>query len=241
MGLSPSPSSFETGSGTNDRLVANRCSWGQETLVLGPRDDIVRLDAARYGQARRALGRAFYDYNLMVYAAPNALRRAEGVTSLYGAILSDCFRHGEVYVTSDVIGAACWLPPGVASPNLVRQIRSGMLALPFRFGIAGFGRLLAYDAMAQKLHHAHAPGPHWYLSAIGVEPERQGQGVGGALMRPILERADAQGLPCYLETHRESNVRLYEKHGFEISCRSEVPGHPLNVWAMLRKPRSSTR
>ena len=210
-------------------------------MTLTSRDEIVRLEAAQHQRARTALARAFFDYELMVYAAPDARRRKSGVTALYGAVLNDCFRWGEVYVTRDGTGAACWLPPEAAQMSFMRQIRSGMLQLPFRFGLAAFNRLLAYDAMTEKLHHEHASAPHWYLSVIGVEPERQGQGVGGALMQPILVRADAENIACYLETHREPNVRLYERHGFEVVCRADVPGHRVPVIAMLRKPRSVER
>ncbi len=150
-------------------------------MPLTSGDEIVRLEAAEYERARTALTRAFLDYELMVYAAPDARRRKSGVGALYGAILKDCFCWGEVHVTRDGTGAACWLPPETAQMSLWRQIRAGMLRLPFCFGLASFGRLLPYDAMTQKLHHQHAGVPHWYLAAIGVEPERQGQGVGGAL------------------------------------------------------------
>jgi GNAT superfamily N-acetyltransferase len=204
---------------------------------VGSCGDICRLEANRYQAARTALARAFFDYNLMQYAAPDARRRAPGVASLYGALLSDSFRWGEVFVTPDVVGVACWLPPEKSDISFLRQVRAGMLALPLRFGWGGFRRLLAYDAIAAEMHHAYAPMAHWYLSAIGVEPDHQGKGIGGALMRPILERADAARLPCYLETHRDSNVRMYERHGFEICQRASVPGHPVPVWAMLRKPR----
>jgi len=208
-------------------------------VALTSHDEIVRLETTGYERARLALARAFFDYELMVYAAPDTRRRKSGVSALYGAILKDCFRWGEVYVTRDGTGAACWLPPDAAQMSLWRQIRAGMLQLPFRFGISSFGRLLPYDAMTQKLHHAHATMPHWYLAAIGVEPQRQGQGVGGALMQPILARADAERTACYLETHREPNVRLYERHGFEVVCRADVPGHHVPVIAMLRKPRTT--
>jgi ribosomal protein S18 acetylase RimI-like enzyme len=70
-----------------------------------------------------------------------------------------------------------------------------------------------------------------------VEPKYQGQGVGSHLIRPMLDRADSAGLHCYLDTHREQNVKLYQRHGFEIAERMEVPGHPVPVWGMLRKPR----
>src|SRR5262249_30395363 len=145
---------------------------------------------------------------------PDAARRGPAVTLLYDAILWDCFRHGEVYVPVSGWGAAAWLPPEKAFSTLSRQVRSGMLKLPLRFGLKGFNRLVDYDAIAQKLHHELAAMPHWYLAAIGVEPEHQGQGVASALMQPILGRADREGLHCYLETHRESNVRLYQRHGF---------------------------
>jgi MFS family permease len=51
--------------------------------------------------------------------------------------------------------------------------------------------------------------PHWYLWLLGVDPDRQGQGVGSALLAPILARADAEGLPCALETLTERNVWFY--------------------------------
>lgn len=201
------------------------------------RDEIVRLSWTGYGRARQTLARAFFGYDLMVYAAPDERRRRAGVAALYGAILSDALRHGEVYATREPTGVTCWLPPARAQSSFLRQVRAGMWQLPFRFGLTAFRRLLPYDTVAQELHHAHASMPHWYLAAIGVEPEYQGQGLGGSLMRPMLARADEQRLPCYLDTHREANVRLYERHGFEIVSRAQVPGHPLNVWAMLRRPR----
>jgi len=173
----------------------------------------------------------------MVYAAPVDARRGPGVTLLYGAILSDAFRWGEVHVTPDVAGVCAWLPPERSTPTFWRQVRSGMLKLPLHFGLSGFRKLTAYDDVARELHHDHAPMPHYYLAAIGVAPERQGQGLGSALMQPMLERADQQNLHCWLDTHRPENVRLYERHGFAVARLTDVPGHPVPVWGMLRKPR----
>ena len=196
-------------------------------------DRPLRLDAAGYDRAATALARAFFDYSLMVYASPEAGRRARGVSALYDALLADSFRHGEVYVTPDGAGVACWLPPERGHLTFWRQLRAGMLSVPLRFGPAAFRRLLAYDTLGRALHREHAPMPHWYLSAIGVEPERQGQGVAATLMQPILQRADAAGLPCYLETHQEANVRIYQKH-FDLCT---VTCLPASIWAMLRRPR----
>ncbi|MGD9722741.1 MAG: GNAT family N-acetyltransferase [Pirellulales bacterium] len=198
---------------------------------------IERLDSPRYEQARVAVGRAFCDYPLMVYVAPEVARRAPAVTTLYGAILWDAFRWGEVHVTPDVVGVCAWLPPEKSVPTFWRQVRSGMLALPFDFGWRAFRTLSLYGDAAAKLHHDYAPMPHYYLAAIGVVPQRQGQGIGSAVMQPMLGRADDQKVHCWLDTHKEENVRLYQRHGFEVSQKVDLAGHPVPVWGMLRRPR----
>ena len=200
-------------------------------------EEIVQLEPLGFRRAATALASAFVGYDLMVYASPDAVRRKRGVAALYAAILADCFRLGVVHVTRDGTGAACWLRPGTPAPGLWRQIRSGMLKLPFSFGWRAFNRLLPYDVIARRLHHDHASMPHWYLAAIGVEPERQGQGVGSALMQPILALADRDHIACYLETHRPANVRLYERHGFDVVEHDQPPELAIGVWGMLRKPR----
>ena len=48
---------------------------------------------------------------------------------------------------------------------------------------------------------------HEYLLMIGVSPERQGEGIGEALMRGVLERCDREGIPAYLEASSERSRR----------------------------------
>jgi ribosomal protein S18 acetylase RimI-like enzyme len=79
--------------------------------------------------------------------------------------------------------------------------------------------------------------PHWYLMALGVEPARQGQGIGGRLIRPVLAQADRAGVLCYLETETERNVAFYQKHGFVVAESGPVPGHNLPLWMMVREPQ----
>jgi ribosomal protein S18 acetylase RimI-like enzyme len=201
---------------------------------------VVRLASSDAPLAQRILEAAFEDYPLMKYAAEDRKRRRRGVRALYGSILRACMRWGEVYGTTDGAGAACWLPPGQSFPSLFRQVRAGMLGVPIAFGWSGMRRLLPYDAVGQKLHHAHGVVPHWYLWAIGVEPSRQGQGVAGRLMAPILSRADRDGHACYLETQVEGNVRIYERQGFTMVERCDLPGRTIPVWGMLRRARPNS-
>jgi ribosomal protein S18 acetylase RimI-like enzyme len=191
----------------------------------------------QFDLGRMTLARAFRDYPLMVYAAPEDRTREQAVASLYGSILKDCLSWGQVYTTSDIAGVACWLPPGHHLPGLLRWIKAGMLKVPLHFGWTGFQRLQAYDTLALRMHHGLAHGDHWYLWVIGIRPEDQRQGLGGRLMQPILARADQESLPCYLETHAESNVRVYERQGFEVASKEIPVSHPLPVWGMVRRPK----
>jgi ribosomal protein S18 acetylase RimI-like enzyme len=197
------------------------------------------LDGRNFAPVAAALGRAFLDYPLMKYCVPDDERRRRAVCSLYTSVLRYSLLYGEAYSTADLDGAACWLPPDAPFPTFWRMTRSGMLGLPFSYGWAGFRRLQAVDHVAETLHRTHAPGAHWYLWVIGVEPERQGKGVAGRLMRPVFEQADRDQFRCYLETHKESNVRVYERYGFRVVSQTPVPGHPLTVWAMLRSPNAA--
>ena len=196
-----------------------------------------RLKTDDFPRARALYSRAFFDYSLMVYARPNDRRRGPALATLYGAILWDYLVRGEVYATPDFTGVAAWLRPGTPMPSFIQQARSGMLRLPLGFGLRGFLRLLAYDEVGRRLHHQYASEPHWFLALIGVDVGHQGQGLGSALMRPMLARADAEGKACWLDTHQENNVRLYQRHGFEIAERVDLPGRPVPVYGMLRRPR----
>jgi ribosomal protein S18 acetylase RimI-like enzyme len=197
--------------------------------------EIVRMHRSQFAATREALTRAFLDYPLMIYANAQLERRRRGVATLYGAIVRDTLRHGEVQVSAGLEGACCWLPPGVGLPTFAREVRAGMLGLPLGFGWAGFQRLVDFDHVQRRLHERYAPGPHWFLATIGVDPAHQGRGIGGALMAPVLARADEQRMPCYLETHSTNNVRLYERHGFRVMEHIANPSS-VPLWAMLRLP-----
>jgi len=138
------------------------------------------------------------------------------------------FERGSAYVSADFSGAALWLPPGVY-PNgdaLEKVVRD--TAQPERLDEV----LLTLQGMEQS----HPQEPHWYLPVIGVEPNAQGRGLGGALMRHAVARCDQEGSLAYLESTNPRNISLYERHGFEAIGEIEVGACPA-ITPMLRTPR----
>lgn len=80
------------------------------------------------------------------------------------------------------------------------------------------------------------PEPHWRLAWLGVEPGRQGQGLGGALVRQMTARADAEGVACWLFTFTPRNVPIYEHLGFGVTLETLLPASRLRLWVMTRRP-----
>lgn len=100
---------------------------------------------------------------------------------------------------------------------------------------AGLGPALRYARIGAYLERHHSRAPSWYLFMLGVAPELQGRGLGGRLLRDLAARADAQGVACYLETDRASSVRLYERHGFDVTRHDRLAMlSDLEFWTMTR-------
>ncbi len=108
--------------------------------------------------------------------------------------------------------------------------------MPRRSGWAAYKRLRQYTAQEEAVKTHHMPLPHWYLWSIGVTPEKQGQGIAGALLRPMMARADTEGTPCYLEASKATNVPIYQRYGFEVIDEVQVGAYGPCFWPMARYP-----
>lgn len=198
----------------------------------------VRIATARdIGPMAAMLARAFADDPFYGYLAGDAPERSERMRVGWVGILRHASdRLSATYTTDDHAGAAIWHRPGYDGPSF----GASLLMLRSMARLAGGYRRLqeisrAIEFLEERQRH-HVPGPHWYLSAIGVDPSRQGGGIGSALMQPVLERADAQGTPAYLETATARNVLLYERLGFAVLEELTLPRTDVHGWLMHRPP-----
>lgn len=182
--------------------------------------EVERFEPLRRAHSRAAgqlLAASHADYPAFrhVYPAPGARRRAllpfmtasAADAAAFGASTAAWDRHG-------LVGVALWLPPGAFPWSLRRKLR----AMPALFGtaLAAPRSFSAFAGIGTAAERVHPEEPHWYLEALGVHPRGQGRGVGGRLMRLGLQRADADGLPCYLETSDPENEAFYRRFGFEV-------------------------
>jgi ribosomal protein S18 acetylase RimI-like enzyme len=198
-----------------------------------PVHPIARADRARAGAV---LARAFLNDPLYAHLLPDPDARARWMPGFWCAVLTYAERYGQVHAAGDLAGISAWLRPGHPTPTLWTIARTGfgLARAALRLPAATRRRMLDVARYVDEARRAAMPGPFWYLWALGVEPGQQGRGLGGALVAPILARADRERLPCYLETESEANVAFYERRGFRVVTDAIVPGQGVRLWTMAR-------
>ncbi|HEY3468482.1 MAG TPA: GNAT family N-acetyltransferase [Amycolatopsis sp.] len=145
---------------------------------------------------------AFQDDPVSRWVFPDAeRRRATAHPAFFRAIAEAAFAAGFVDVTTDHSAAILWLPGGDDGDDTpIAGLDAGE-----------HGRLATLLGMMAE---REPPGPLWHAQFIGVLPARQCRGVGARLLRHGLARADAEGVPTYLEASSPDSVRLYRRLGF---------------------------
>lgn len=187
-------------------------------------------DARQDDRARVAamLARAFAEDPAMAYIFPDSADRATRLPKLF-ALLFDEDAGGMRLIDAERTAATLWRAPGAAVTPWWGIVRH---AIPL---LAALGPALPRALRLSHAIEAHFPlGRFWYLHIAGVDPSRQGRGLGGALIRAGLARCDAEGMPAYLETATESNVGLYRAIGFDLVGEWTVPGGGPRFWSMRR-------
>jgi ribosomal protein S18 acetylase RimI-like enzyme len=202
-------------------------------------DGVVSLEGPSTGKAAEVLAQAFHDDPFYEALLPDEGSRPKRLAWFMERMLRYGLAYGHVYTTPAVEGVACWFPPGHTSPGTKDILRSGLYALPLRLGLGAYRRLSDFMTYTDAMRTRHVPEPHWYLLLLGVALRCRGQGLGGRLLAPVLERANQDGLACYLETEKERNLRFYARHGFHLAEAGREPRHGVQTWALLRPPNVS--
>jgi ribosomal protein S18 acetylase RimI-like enzyme len=195
----------------------------------------ITLKVSQIDAACHLLGRAFQDDPLMVYMIPNASKRRHLLPALFGVVTRYCLRYGMIYTTPDLDAVACCLPPGQGK-SIGGLALASLSNPPLQLGLIGLRRFLHASKYTGEAHKRAAPGTHWYVWVLGVEPERQGQGFGGQLLQAVLQQAKAQQVPCYLDTQNPRNVPFYQRQGFRQVSEATIAGSDVHVYAMLWEP-----
>ncbi len=145
-----------------------------------------------------------------------------------------------------VAGAALWAPP---DRDILHGERVGALLamVTADLGEETIPRLSEL-ARAAELRPSE---PHFYLGILGVDPARQGGGLGAVLVEPVLDACDRGGFVAHLESSNPRNLGFYERLGFVttdsfrcgsasgplMTVMSRAPAEPTPDWESDKSPR----
>jgi ribosomal protein S18 acetylase RimI-like enzyme len=184
------------------------------------------------------LERAFASDPMFEWIFPDPIQRSQSLRLMNRVPVQYGLRYGRVTESNDGMAVAIWIPPGRAI-TASGMIRCGMLGVPFGIGFGPFARFMGANEVMGKFHKKYVPEPHWYLLIVGVDPDLQGRGLGSALVKEGLARADDTNCPCYLETSEERNLAFYERLGFVVVGTAPLGKGAPPGWAMRREPQRS--
>jgi ribosomal protein S18 acetylase RimI-like enzyme len=193
-------------------------------------DDVDRL--ARIAAA------GFYDDPVLGWVFQDDDRRLDQLTFIMTGLVGDMLPdRGTVHIL-DGVCAAFWRDPAfehgrTTADRVEDAVGDARDEPPMPFAPDELERLGILGA-AMVAHHPHEP--HWYLNVVSTIPEHQGQGLGTAVLQPVLDRCDADGARAYLESSNPRNLSLYRRNGFVDAGEISLPDGP-SLIQMWRDPR----
>ena len=179
------------------------------------------------------LGRAFLDDPVASWACRPSTLRPRVLERLFGMRLRDLHAHGEIWTTEELESIAVWAPPERWHTTTRQEIAYATTLLHPRL-VLRMPMVVRGLLGAQRVHPEEPP--HWYLAILGTDPAAQGRGLGSAMIGPMLEECDRDGVGAYLESSKEQNLAFYGRHGFRVTGERRLPRGP-RLWPMWRDPR----
>ena len=153
------------------------------------------------------------------------------IPPLFRALGTSSFKARGAERTTDGLGVALWLPPGVHGED-------EPLKAVIAESIVG-EKQTEVEAIFERTEHYRPIEPHWYLSLIGVEALHRNNGCGATLLQHRLRQCDRGHLPAYLWSSNPLNITLYERHGFEIADTIQEGSSPSIFPTLLKRGENS--
>jgi ribosomal protein S18 acetylase RimI-like enzyme len=208
----------------------------ESTLEPAPRVVVAvrRAEPADVPALTRMLVRAYMDDPVAMWTAPWEDLRAQTLAGLYSARLRQMLIHRAIWTDPKRSSAAVWLPPHC--PKTPLRPNAALLRCLLDPRLLARAPFLALGLRSMSRAHPEGP-PHWYLSLLGTDPDARERGLGSAVLQPVLERCDKDGVGAYLESSKPRNLDFYARFGFQVTGELQLPHGGPTMWPMWRAPR----
>ncbi|RAL04156.1 GNAT family N-acetyltransferase [Aspergillus ibericus CBS 121593] len=232
--------------------------------------EILPLTKADIPEAVACIQKAFADdpYFHWVFNDPSGFNIHRNAASLTAHFLYGLSCNEPIYVAKSpapkhpsdkypaagptVVGVCWWYSPQPPSQPIPWSVWAQDWLLSFRqllfnikFGGRGGLNVRRYWMWKDRQHQTHEkvwtdPRGYYFCNVIAVDSSMRGMGVGRKLVEVVSRKADAEGMPCYLESSKGfPNLAIYEKLGFELVSEIDcVDGRDrCKLYCMIRQPK----
>ena len=195
-----------------------------------PHTQVVPADAADLDTLGQLIADSFADLAPSRWLITDPDARRAILPGYFRMHVEHALANGQADTTPDRAAVALWLPTGAGrpAPDPVYDARLAAATSPWT------DRFRAFDAVLERHHPASAP--HHHLAILAVRPDRQGHGIGTALLRAHHAILDQAALPAYLEASSLRARRLYLAHGYSDHGLPICLSSGVLMYPMLRQP-----
>ncbi len=188
-----------------------------------------------YKKCSQLFATSYMDDPMMKYIFKTEKLKYIKLRRFFDVVCRSAIDMGFLYATSDKYeGAIGWLTHNEEGIKTKDFVKNGAIKLIFTLGPLFLIRLLKYEDMANHHRNESITGRHLYLMILAVDEKLRGQGYASKLVRPYLDYMDKEKINCYLETHKQSNVDLYVRYGFNLVHTFVLPHSSFNHFSMVR-------
>lgn len=162
---------------------------------------------------------------------PDDELRARVMPGFFRSIVRATLRQGVILHRMDNLSTSLWRPPQSAYAGRLEMLMN--LPSIYRFMNAARPRVQKIARAARK----HQPDfPFRYLQFVAVAEEHRGKGLGGAIVKDGLKRAEAADEIVYLETASSDKVSFFQHMGFDIHDQWSITDDGPHFTSLLKRP-----
>jgi GNAT superfamily N-acetyltransferase len=199
-----------------------------------------RIKKEEITQIVPVLTSAFSDYEQIQYIFGDLKKKDYIVSKVFEGQMRALFDKGDIYVTDD-LKAVCF---GYSTKriSIIRiMLKHSMYTYKYYRQLTkdDYKRLARNSKKSSGINNLfwqnkYVKKPYYYIMTVGVDPSMQGKGILKQLLNPIIEQCNKENMPIIIETHREINVHIYEKFGFQLVRTFSTKDKGLSKYCMVR-------
>ena len=155
--------------------------------------EIIKLDPKYKKRAAEIVAAAFFEYPMFTFYFPDPKKRARVLPWYLGNVLNCALRYGEVCTTPEISGVIFTLPPVTLISHRVNMFKIVFYLHHSLLGYRDYQRSQECEKFVADTHEMiMGDRPHYYLWGLTVDPSQKRKGIGTALLKPVIEKADAR-------------------------------------------------